>query len=192
MYLGATQVQPFNQQKFFLGDLYVRLHKWDKSEQSLRYRKSKECCDCARLKGEISRANHRDQNRVRSRAYYQSPAGKATSQRARKKRQEVLNKVHRYPYSKKEVRQSFDGCCAYCGVKPLDTLHIEHFLCLAHGGTDTRNNVLPVCTMCNKSKANHNPMDWYFKQGFATKKRWKMILKALGKDDNNYLQLTLF
>lgn len=50
----------------------------------------------------------------------------------------------------------FDGCCAYCGVKP-DKLEMDHIVPLSRGGQHTKSNIVPACFNCNRSKGARTP-----------------------------------
>jgi 5-methylcytosine-specific restriction endonuclease McrA len=83
----------------------------------------------------------------------------------------------------------FDNSCAYCG----STAHliVEHFIPRAKGGPHTLGNIVPACQRCNVSKRDHDPEDWYRKQPFYTKARWRKILAVLGKAKAPVQQLPL-
>lgn len=89
----------------------------------------------------------------------------------------------------KERLEVFDKECAYCGNISES---LDHFIPIKKGGSNTIGNMLPACQSCNKSKAAKSVFDWYPLQPFYTRKRWKKILKVLGKTENTLNQLPLF
>lgn len=97
--------------------------------------------------------------------------------------------VHRYEARKKGlaadftyaewlvVKEHFNNKCAYCGVEHV--LSQDHFVPLCNGGEYSRNNIVPVCHMCNSSKRNLDFFEWYPQQAFYSKKREHKILEYL-------------
>ena len=51
----------------------------------------------------------------------------------------------------KEIKDSYDGCCAYCGRR-MQRLTMDHITPLAKGGSHTASNILPACLRCNLRK----------------------------------------
>jgi 5-methylcytosine-specific restriction endonuclease McrA len=51
----------------------------------------------------------------------------------------------------RKILNRYQGCCAYCGVKP-DIIHMDHVVPLAKGGRHAAANVLPACPKCNLTK----------------------------------------
>ena len=83
----------------------------------------------------------------------------------------------------------FDGCC-YCGQAKVD-MHLDHFLPLASGGSHVLSNLVVACPSCNMRKSDRDPYEWFSGQPFFSQKRWKTILKLLGKTQSNYNQIPL-
>jgi 5-methylcytosine-specific restriction endonuclease McrA len=58
--------------------------------------------------------------------------------------------------TKARVRERAGYCCEYCHLSqddsPLATLHIEHIIPKAHGGTDHVDNLALACIDCNLHK----------------------------------------
>ena len=52
----------------------------------------------------------------------------------------------------------FDGVCAYC--QENKATEMDHFYPLSKGGGTTVSNIVPACKPCNKSKYNHDPLEW--------------------------------
>jgi 5-methylcytosine-specific restriction endonuclease McrA len=113
------------------------------------------------------------------------------------KRKRALRKLaHASKYSGADLMQrweDFNGCCAYCGkgIAFKKETTFDHFLPISQGGTDTIGNLIPACLNCNSQKQKQDPEIWYKKQPFFTRKRWRLILKILGKTESNYNQLPL-
>lgn len=129
---------------------------------------------------------------VRKRAlkrYYTTKKGKACAREFVKRRRARRRNVHSTHFTEQE-RQSqlmmFGGECSYCG-NAAETL--DHFLPLSKGGAHTLGNLIPACNPCNRSKSNKFPDEWYPAQSFYSAKRWRQILKALGKDNPDQLPL---
>ena len=51
----------------------------------------------------------------------------------------------------------FEGRCAYC---PAPAVAWDHFNPVAKGGRTVPGNMLPVCTPCNSSKKDGDPIAW--------------------------------
>jgi 5-methylcytosine-specific restriction endonuclease McrA len=84
---------------------------------------------------------------------------------------------------------AFDGNCCYCGS--ADRIVIDHFIPRSKGGPHVLTNLVPACHRCNTSKLNYDPSEWYQSQSFYSPKRWRLIMKVLGKKDATLNQLTL-
>lgn len=54
--------------------------------------------------------------------------------------------------------------CPYCGVLFIDAPTMDHVIPLSRGGVHTKDNVLPVCETCNKSKGNKPLEEWLSEQ----------------------------
>lgn len=52
----------------------------------------------------------------------------------------------------------YDGLCAYCTVRPADT--VDHVIPLARGGRNTIGNILPACRPCNSRKSSKLLIEW--------------------------------
>lgn len=74
----------------------------------------------------------------------------------------------------------FRGCCAYCG-KPegrskKDKFDRDHLIPISRLGKTVRNNVIPACPTCNRSRGNSDWQLWFRKQPFWTKAREDAII----------------
>jgi hypothetical protein len=67
----------------------------------------------------------------------------------------------------------FNGQCAYCGS--AERITIDHVLALSRGGLDESSNLVPACRSCNSSKRAQPVEDWYHRQPFFSKARWRKI-----------------
>lgn len=64
------------------------------------------------------------------------------------------------PEMREKVRVRYNYCCAYCSVSEIDIgglLEIEHFRPVSKGGTDSLDNLVYACTICNRHKASYWP-----------------------------------
>lgn len=77
---------------------------------------------------------------------------------------------------KSQIKLEFAFCCAYCGVKSKK-LTLDHVIAESKGGIKSRNNLVPACARCNKSKGSKHLTDWYIaKLPFFCEKRLQNIL----------------
>lgn len=133
---------------------------------------------------------HKEEINKKHRDYYRKNSYAALL-RSRKRRA-IKKNLHSVRYTVIEVKflkESFESCCAYCGCKK--PLALDHFIPIAKGGPDCLGNLVPACKSCNSSKHDSDPMEWYKSQQFYSVKRWRKILKVLGKKESNYRQLPL-
>lgn len=108
------------------------------------------------------------------------------------RRRANIKLVHQFKYTPEQVKelfQQFENKCAYCDDIATS---IDHVIPLSCGGPNVLGNLLPSCERCNKSKWNRDVYEWYHGRPFFTIKRWRKILKVLGKNENNLNQLPLF
>jgi len=104
-----------------------------------------------------------------------------------------LKANHSVKFARSEVSihfASFGDDCGYCGKTCKPTL--DHFIPLSRGGSNCLSNLVPACRECNSSKRANDPKEWFQEQPFYDAKRWKAILKALGKTEKTYSQVPLF
>lgn len=110
----------------------------------------------------------------------------------RNRRKHRKKQVVHVPYTKQQYSDrlgQFNNACAYCGSD--DNLVLDHFIPIKSGGSDVISNLIPSCWACNCSKQARDPKAWYQSMPFYSAKRWKSILKVLGKTDVNYNQIPL-
>lgn len=104
-----------------------------------------------------------------------------------------MEENHIFKYGTDQLNQhlaNFGGSCVYCGKSCKPTL--DHFIPVSRGGSECLSNFVPACRSCNSSKNASDPKEWFQKQPFYDAKRWKAILKALGKTEKTYSQIPLF
>lgn len=95
-------------------------------------------------------------------------------------------------YDWQRCTDHFDNSCAYCGSE--GKLTQDHFIALKHGGSYTRDNIVPACSRCNESKNARNVFVWYPEQKFCTQERFDKITDYLGFDPkarNTQLKLVI-
>lgn len=73
---------------------------------------------------------------------------------------------------RQEIKQFFNGLCAYCG-NPGNTL--DHVIPRSKGGQDTYRNLIVACYRCNQNKSNHDMEDWFKRQSFFCELRLQRI-----------------
>lgn len=64
---------------------------------------------------------------------------------------------------RREILQSWSGCCAYCGA-PAGTL--DHVKARARGGQSLERNLVACCTACNVAKGSMEWRSWFREQAF--------------------------
>ena len=84
---------------------------------------------------------------------------------ARLRRNEILNGHHTKAEWEAKVKQ-YNYRCFYCGLK-MNRLSKDHIIPVAHGGTDTIDNIVPACMRCNQRK--HTQALAEFKSGSTLK-----------------------
>ena len=83
-----------------------------------------------------------------NRNYRKSDAGRVANINAGAKRRMAPGTVTKRQW--KRVMQAHNYRCAYCGTK--DDIEMDHIIPLARGGTNTADNIQPLCGPCNRSK----------------------------------------
>lgn len=76
-----------------------------------------------------------------------------------------------------EVLKYFNNSCAYCGSS--ESLTKDHVVPIIKGGTTSRNNIIPACLSCNRSKSNQEFEKWFKKQSFFTEEKLKRIMDVI-------------
>ncbi|MBE9019212.1 HNH endonuclease [Chroococcidiopsidales cyanobacterium LEGE 13417] len=147
-------------------------------------------------KGRTTRLNYYYQNRERilerQRRYCLSESYKTVRLAAYHRRRSRKLKNHSAPYTVEQIqtlKKLFNNRCAYCSKAV--SLTLDHFVPVAKGGPDCLGNLIPACLSCNSSKRDLDAQEWYERQPFYCQRRWKDILRVLGKTVTNG-QLPLF
>lgn len=97
---------------------------------------------------------------------------------ARKYRQKINSLPHTLTDEEwNNTLKEFEYKCAYCGEEA--DLEKEHFIPVSQGGVYTKENIIPSCTRCNRSKYNNDFFEWYINQEFYSKEREIYILEYL-------------
>ena len=113
--------------------------------------------------------------------------------RSEHRRRTLAQKNHDVRFTPDQLCQHlsmFAKGCVYCDKDCKPTL--DHFIPISRGGSNCLSNFVPACKSCNSSKNASDPKEWFQKQPFYNAKRWKAILKALGKTEKTYSQIPLF
>jgi uncharacterized protein (TIGR02646 family) len=61
---------------------------------------------------------------------------------------------------REQIKQKYDGRCAYCGVELVKGWHIDHIKPQIYGGTNDFSNLNPSCKYCNNYKC-HTDLEEY-------------------------------
>jgi 5-methylcytosine-specific restriction endonuclease McrA len=78
----------------------------------------------------------------------------------------------------KEIKEYFDGRCAYCFKKCDQTQ--DHLIAISSGGNHTKYNVVPACISCNSSKGKKNLREWLNVPYPNSTNKTKIYLQHLG------------
>ena len=165
------------------------------SENNKRYRKSekgKAAYQSPEYKAYMQRYHQSDSYKASRKKYNQSLKGKLADRKNKNLRKSRKRNNHSFSYSSNEllkVKEKFNGECVYCG-KPGE--EIDHFIAIKNGGPEVLGNLVLACRHCNGSKNDSDVQDWYPRQPFYSKQRWKKILAVLGKTEGTINQLALF
>ena len=82
---------------------------------------------------------------------------------------------------RREIIDSWDGACAYCGCEP-EKITLDHVIPKVKGGMTVRGNLVPACAECNVSKNHCDVWAWYHAQRFHTAAREERIRSWLAPD----------
>jgi len=75
----------------------------------------------------------------------------------------------------KQICERWSGECAYCASEP-DTLEKDHIVPLSEQGPTKKENIVPACPTCNRSKGTDSISEWYSDQPFYDKIREAKIV----------------
>lgn len=73
-------------------------------------------------------------------------------------------------HTKKEwmtLIEEFEHRCLRCGNVPEDGLTKDHIEMIARGGSDTIDNIQPLCRQCNSAQEQFNWVEWRRENGFG-------------------------
>lgn len=138
------------------------------------------------------RLNNLDERKAYYKRWRSSEQGREIRRLNQRKREYQQRSSHSSYYTRSELQEHlsrFGEQCAYCGVRPQET--IDHFIPIVEGGSDCLSNLVPACIHCNSTKHKSDPLKWYKSQSFYSEKRWREILRLLGKSEDNYNQIPL-
>ena len=99
-------------------------------------------------------------NRAKSRRWHRENPKKSRDKcsRSEHKRRATLANVASDNWTRSEV---FSGSCFYCGIEvDIQNFHADHFVPLAKGGSNTRDNIVCSCADCNLRKNDKLPYDF--------------------------------
>lgn len=74
---------------------------------------------------------------------------------------------------RKQIKESWDHKCAYCGSE--DNLTLDHIVPQCKGGMDVKTNVVACCHSCNQSKGHDHWKLWYVQQEFYNEENLNKI-----------------
>ena len=74
---------------------------------------------------------------------------------------------------RKQIKESWDNKCAYCGSE--EDLTLDHVTPRSLGGSDTTDNVVCCCRSCNQSKGHEHWKLWYIQQDFYSEENFSKI-----------------
>lgn len=66
-------------------------------------------------------------------------------------------------FTEADVKAQYDkqhGECYYCHKKVGGDYHIDHYIPIARGGSNSADNIVIACPSCNFSKRNKLPQEW--------------------------------
>lgn len=95
--------------------------------------------------------NNKEQILEKNVKYRRTPEGKAAKIRASHKRRSLKSAGGSYTDAEwKEVLEKYGEFCLHCGS--TEHITIDHVIALSQGGSNTKNNLQPLCMSCNCSK----------------------------------------
>jgi len=108
------------------------------------------------FKAARSRYYRTEKSKARIQRYYETEKGQtyliAKWARHSRKRQTAFNTLTAQEW--RAIKAGYQGHCAYCDRNDLP-LTLDHIYPIAHGGTNTANNVTAACWPCNMKKRDH-------------------------------------
>lgn len=165
---------------------YKRQHYKNNKESYREWgrRHRKENIDSYREREKRYREEHQEWYREYEKSYRKinSAKIKRIQQRRRAKK---LNLPHTLTVKDwKQALEFFNNRCSYCSTsqnKLSETLQQEHIISVKNNGGYVKENIIPACSCCNKSKSSRDMEEWYREQKFFTEeplnkiKQWQSI-----------------
>ena len=95
------------------------------------------------------------------RRYNNSTKGKNNSVKSKASRRSREHNAPSDDWKASEVHSEANGKCLYCGISvTLNEMHADHFIPLAKGGSNLRENIVCSCASCNLKKSDKMPEDF--------------------------------
>ncbi len=105
---------------------------------------------------EYSRSEHAKEARLKRHL-----ADTSVRVRYTNKRRAILANAPSDAWKASEVHSEANGKCLYCGISvTLNEMHADHYIPLAKGGSNLRENIVCSCASCNLSKGAKLPSEW--------------------------------
>ncbi|MHB8736779.1 MAG: HNH endonuclease [Terriglobales bacterium] len=117
----------------------------------------------------VAARNWRSKNRVHLRSYYKQDYKRYRSYRlmiarvAKHSRRVKLGGVLTVAIIE-AVFAAYSSLCVYCGAPATA---IDHFVPVARGGTNDRDNLVTACKSCNSRKGAKDPIEWMLSNGIS-------------------------
>lgn len=68
---------------------------------------------------------------------------------------------------------TYDYCCAMCKHRGRKHLTMDHIISLSEGGTNTIDNIQPLCVRCHEAKDGHvRHFFWFFRRYYRRVRWW--------------------
>jgi len=93
--------------------------------------------------------------------YSMTEKGRVNSLKQSAKRRARKLKAPSDDWTHAQIHSEANGRCLYCGIKvTLNEMHADHFIPLAKGGSNLRENIVCSCASCNLKKSDRMPEDF--------------------------------
>lgn len=92
----------------------------------------------------------------KERQTYQRKLGRIISRRYKARKRKLLSTLSQSQWE--NTLLAFDYKCVYCNKSKWE--HQDHLMPVALGGEYTKENIVPACAKCNRSKSAMHPADW--------------------------------
>lgn len=134
------------------------------------------CKRCKSERGREWRQNNPEKVREMAREYRHSPRGRAAQARKKARRRDRLESGNHTLTAGQwmQLKAAWSYQCAYCGCEP-DELERDHVVPVVDGGDTDYENIVPVCSTCNKRKGGERLEDWYPEREFYDPQRAQKI-----------------